>query len=136
MRLRITEIDKHTIAHELRHEAVILGDARCDLLLITLDRLLQAFQLECRGKPRGVNDVAKHHRQVALFCGQPRCSALDFCGHRRNARYTHDTEGINSCTQFLAITQWQAEFPEIGIRQGRQHRRVDLLGAKDFGVFR
>jgi hypothetical protein len=45
-------------------------------------------------------------------------------------------EGINSGTQFLAIAERQAKFPEIGIRQGWQHRRVDLLGVKDFGVFR
>ncbi len=30
----------------------------------------------------------------------------------------------------------QAELPQIGIGQGWQHRRVDLLGAKDLDVFR
>jgi hypothetical protein len=71
VRLRIPEIDEHAVAHELRHEAVKLGDARCDLFLISFDRLLQAFKLECRGEPRGINDVTEHHRQVALFGGRP-----------------------------------------------------------------
>jgi len=48
----------------------------------------------------------------------------------------HGPEGINSGAQSLAIAERQAEFPEIGIRQGWQHRRIDLLGAKDLGVFR
>jgi hypothetical protein len=42
-------------------------------------------------------------------------------------------ERVDGGAQFLAIAERQAEFPEIGIRQGWQHRGVDLFGAKDFG---
>jgi hypothetical protein len=46
------------------------------------------------------------------------------------------TERVDGRTQFLAIAERQAKLAQIGIGQGWQHRRVDLLSAKEFGVFR
>ena len=72
VRLRVAEIDKHAIAHEFRHKAVVAGDAAGNLMLVGVDHGLQDFEVELRGKTRRVDDVAEHHRQVALLGGRPR----------------------------------------------------------------
>ena len=62
-----------------------------------------------------------------------RCSAAD---RGPTARKRRGGESIDSGTQFLAIAERQAEFPEIGIRQGWQYRGIDLLGTEHFDMFR
>ena len=79
MRLRIAEIDEHAITHEFRHEAVVAGDAGCNLMLVGVDHTLQGFKVERCGEARRIDNVAEHHRQVALFGGGP------WCGGRRNS---------------------------------------------------
>ena len=59
---------------------------RGDLVLVGVDHALQGFELERRGEPRGIDDVAEHHRQVALFGGRPSCSSSEPFGRRRSAR--------------------------------------------------
>src|SRR3954454_1798856 len=85
------------------------------MLTVGIDYVSQIFQRECRGEPCGIDDVAEHHRQVALFAGQPPCSTLERFGCRRSARERRRAEGIDGGTQFLAIAERQAELPEIGI---------------------
>ena len=57
-------------------------------------------------------------------------------GRRRSASERRRRERIDGGTQFLAISERQAKFPEIRITYGRQHRCVDLLGAEDFDMLR
>ena len=135
VRLRVAEIDEHAIAHEFRHEAVVAGDAAGDLVLVGVDHALQGFEVERRSETRRIDDVAEHHRQVALFGGRPRGTA-GAVGRRNSAGEVCRAERVDGGAQFLAIAERQAEFPQIGIGQGWQYRRVDLLGAKEFGVFR
>ena len=136
MRLRVAEIDEHAIAHEFRYKAVIAGGAAGDLVLVGVDHALQGFEVELRSETRPVDDVAEHHRKVALFCGCPWRGSAERFGCRQSADDRRRAERIDRGAQFLAVAEWQAEFPEIGIGQGWQHRRIDLLGAKNLGVFR
>jgi hypothetical protein len=94
------------------------------------------LQFERRCEHCGIDNVAEHHRQVALFAGRPWCNTLERFWRRRSAWEGSCAEGIDGGTQFLAVAERQAELPEIGIGQGWQHRRVDLLRAKGLGVFR
>jgi hypothetical protein len=127
--LRVAEIYEHAIAHEFRHKAVVAGDAVGDLVLVGLGHPQQGFEVERRGKTRRIDDVAEHHRQMTLF-GRPRRH-----GNRNRAGEVRRAECVDGGAQFLAVAERQAEFAQIGISQRRQYRRVDLLGAKELGVF-
>jgi hypothetical protein len=61
---------------------------------------------------------------------------LERFGHRTSPGERHRAEGIDGGTQLLAIAERQPELSQIGVGQGWQYRQVDLLGAKDFDVFR
>ena len=97
MRLRIAEIDRHAIAHEFRHEPFVARDAGGNLLLVGFDHTLQNLQVECCGEVRGVDQVAEHHREVALFGGCPRSD-----GWKRRGG-----ESIDRGAKLLAIAERQ-----------------------------
>ncbi len=126
MRSWIAEIDQHAIAHEFRHEPLVACDAGGNVLLVGFDHTLQNLQVKCCGEVRGVDQVAEHHREVALFGGCPRSDG----GKRRGG------ESIDRGTKLLAIAERQAEFAKIGIGQGRQYRGIDLLGTEHLDMFR
>ena len=131
MRLWVAEIDEHAIAHEFRGKAVVASDAAGDLVLVSVDQPSQGFEVELRGKTRRIHEVAEHHRQVALFGGGTRRSR-----HRNGAGEVCCAERVDGGAQLLAVAERQAELSQIGVGQARQYHRVDLLGAKEFGVFR
>ena len=70
---------------------------------------------------------------MALFGGRGWGDTESF-GRRDRAAEGSTAHRVDGYTQFLAITERQAEFAEISIGQGWKHRRVDLLGAKEFSV--
>jgi len=100
------------------------------LALVGVDQALQGFEVERRSQNRRTDDVAEHHRQVALFG-----SGAWRRRHRNGAGEVWRAEDVVGGAQFLAIAERQAELAQIGIGQGRQYRRVDLLGAKELDVF-
>jgi hypothetical protein len=99
--------------------------------VVGVDHILQGFEVERCGKTRRVDEVAEHDRQVALLGGGARRSR-----HRNSAGEVCRAERVDGGAQFLAVAERQAELAQIGVSQARQYRRIDLLGAKEFGVFR
>ena len=83
-------------------------------MLVGIDHASQSFQLECRGEPCGIDDVAEHHCQVALFGRRPWRTVGRF-GRRRSASERRRRERIDGGTQFLAISERQAKLPKIRI---------------------
>src|SRR6516225_273279 len=64
MRLRIAEIDEHTVAHILGDKAAKAGDDVGDAAMVGADDLAQILGIEARRQRRRTDQIAEHHRQL------------------------------------------------------------------------
>jgi CHASE2 domain-containing sensor protein len=67
MRLRISEINQHAVAHILGDKAVKAADGVGDAAVVGADDLAQILGIEARGQRRRTNQIAEHHRQLAAL---------------------------------------------------------------------
>src|SRR5262249_28228621 len=67
MRLRITEIDQHAVAHVSGDEAIEPGDDFGDGAVVGGDDLAQILWIESRRQLGRADEVAEHHRQLPAF---------------------------------------------------------------------
>jgi hypothetical protein len=82
MRLWVTEIDQHPVAHVLGDKAVEAPDRLADRAVVVPDQLPQILRV-MTGRERGrANQVAEHHRQLPAFGG-------DLCRCTRGRRRHH-----------------------------------------------
>ena len=82
MRLRISEIDQHAVAHIFGDKAVKAADRLGDSAVVVPDQLAQILGV-MTGRERGRADkVAEHHRQLSAF-------GIDLCRCTRRARRHH-----------------------------------------------
>src|SRR4029077_17519893 len=90
MRLRITEIGEHAVAHISRHDSLIAVDYLGDAVVKERHQLAHVFGINPRRELSRADQIAKHHRKLASlgtipprFGGRLRLSGgppLLFCG--------------------------------------------------------
>ena len=73
MGLRIAEVDEHTIAHVLRHEAAEALHSLGNAFLIGRNDLSKVLRVHARGECRRADKVREHHRHLAALGGHSRC---------------------------------------------------------------
>ncbi len=128
LRIRVTEIDEHAVAHELGDVAVVAPDGVADRLLIAADHVAHVFGIELRRKPRRIREIAEHHRQMA---------ALGPTGRSRSAIPGLDLSTSRKGGSFgggAASTSVRAERPDetLAVEVRRQALDADQFVAKLF----
>jgi hypothetical protein len=124
VRLRVAEIDQHTVAHVLRDKAVEPGDDLGDGPVIGGDDLAQILRIEPRRELGRADQVAEHHGELPAFGGH----------HSRG--WLRRSSGIapqcgDRGEQFAAVPdKAHAEVLEVLGGQLRQYRGIDRVVAK------
>lgn len=65
MRLRITEIGEHAVAHISRHDSLIAVDYLGDAVVKERHQLAHVFRIKPRRELSRADQIAKHHRKLA-----------------------------------------------------------------------
>ena len=79
VRLRVSKIRKHGVAHVLRDEAVLELDRLRAGLPAIADRRPHLLGIESRGQRRRANEVGEHHGQLARSASPGKPGAGRFC---------------------------------------------------------
>jgi hypothetical protein len=83
MRLWVTEIDQHAVAHVLGDKAVEAPDDIDHGAMVSGDDVAQILGIEPRRQFGRADEVAEHHRQLPAF-------GVDLCRCTRGGRRHHD----------------------------------------------
>jgi hypothetical protein len=128
VRLRITEIGEHAVAHIFGDEAAVALDRRRAAAMIAPDDLAHVLGIEPRRKRRRTDEVAEHHSEMTAL-GDVRMGLRGHgdCGFRRSFRRT---QACDRFEQALAVSEGHAEFFEVAVRQLTQDLGVDVILVK------
>ena len=92
MRLRISEINQHAVAHVFGDKAVKAADRLGDSAVVAPDQLAQILGV-VPGRERGrTYDIAEHHRQLPAF-GVDLCRCTKGKRRHRGGRNRHAEAG-------------------------------------------
>jgi hypothetical protein len=112
MRLRITEIGKHAVAHISGHDSLIVADDLGDAAMKERHHLAHVFRIKPRRERGRADQIAEHHRKLAsLSTVPPRFGRRVRLAGGRPLQF-------GECTQHLAaMPEQHPEFFEIILSQ-------------------
>jgi hypothetical protein len=128
VRLGITEIGEHAVAHILGDEAAVALDRPGAAAMIGADDFAHILGIEPRRHSGRPHEVAEHHGELPAF-GDVRQYLRRYGGCRFRCGFRR-TQTCDRLEQALAVPKGHAKFFEVAVRQVAQNLGVDVILAK------